>query len=30
MTLANILKEKKELSHKIKTKYKLPIKNKAL
>ena len=30
MTLTNILKEKKELSHKIKTKYKLPIKNKAL
>jgi len=30
MTLTTILKEKKEFSHKIKTKYKLPIKNKAL
>jgi len=30
MTLAQLLKEKKELSHDIKTKYKLPIKNKPL
>ena len=30
MSLTNVLKEKKELSHKLKSKYKLPIKNKAL
>jgi hypothetical protein len=30
MTLAQILKEKKELSNNIKSEYNLPLKNKAL